>query len=71
MAEKISVFDKTTGHKYMVPERWLTLDHPQFKRFSKTPLQRRAERDQNPAPEPVINNPASEPDAPDTEESEA
>ena len=69
MSKKIAAYDKITGRKYEIPERWLKADHPQFKRFSKTPRQRRAEREQNPAPEPVINNPASEPDAP-TEESE-
>lgn len=52
MAKKIMAYDRITGRKYEIPERWLLGKHPQFKRFKKTPRQRQADRDQFPASEP-------------------
>lgn len=41
----VDAYDKETGEKRRVPERWLGNGaHPQFKRFSKTPRQKAAER---------------------------
>lgn len=44
--------------KHLIPADWLDHPHPQFQKFSKTPRQRKAEREQNPAPEPVTKTPA-------------
>lgn len=49
----VHVYDRETDQKQDVPAHWLEHPHPQFKKFSKTPRQRKAEREQNPAPEPV------------------
>ena len=42
-AKKVDVQDTETGRKYTIPERWLELDHPQFKRFKKTARQSKAD----------------------------
>ena len=56
----IDAYDRETGDKYTVPARWLELKHPQFAKFRKTPLQRKADDAKNPAPEPVIKKNTNE-----------
>lgn len=58
MTKKVYAYDKATGSKRLIPSGWLDHPHAQFQKFSKTPRQRKAERDKNPAPEPVTKTPA-------------
>jgi hypothetical protein len=47
----IDAYNRETGEKQTIPARWLELKHPQFQKFRKTPLQRKADDAKNPTPE--------------------
>jgi hypothetical protein len=56
----IDAYNRETNKKQEIPAAWLEHPHPQFKKFSKTPRQRKADREKNPAPEPVNQKTESE-----------
>lgn len=56
----IDAYNSETGEKVTIPARWLELRHPQFQKFRKTPLQRKADREKTPAPEPVTKKNTTE-----------
>jgi len=58
MTPSVWAYDNESKQKRLIPAHWLDHPHQQFQKFSKTPRQRKTERAQNPAPEPVTKTPA-------------